>query len=59
MTALPVKLPRLKPSMLAKEAWHYDVPFIHVTIGSLPMPVDEQGMNVTVGTVGRKKPLIA
>ena len=34
---LPVELARLKLSMLAKEAWYYDVPFMHVT-----MPVDEQ-----------------
>ena len=57
--ALPVELARLKPSMLTKEACHYDVPFMHVTIGSLPMPVDKQGMNVKVGKVARKNPLIA
>ena len=32
--AFPVELDRLKLSMLAKEAWYYDVPFMHVTIGS-------------------------
>ena len=57
--ALPVELVRLKLSMLAKEAWYYDVPFMHVTICSQPMPVDEQGMNVTVGTVARKNALMA
>ena len=31
---LPVELARLKPSMSAKEAWYYDVPFMHMTIGS-------------------------
>ena len=31
--ALPVELTRLKPSMLAKEAWYYDVPFMRVTVG--------------------------
>ena len=29
---LPVELARLKLSMLAKEAWCYDVPSMHVTI---------------------------
>ena len=56
---LPVELARLKLSMLAKEAWYYDVPFMRVTIGSQPMHVHEQGMNVTVGTVGRKNLLVA
>ena len=38
--ALPVKLARLNSpvgdseSMLAKEAWYYDVPFMNVTVGS-------------------------
>ena len=32
--ALPVELARLKFSMLAKEVWYYNVPFMHVTIGS-------------------------
>ena len=32
--ALPVELARLKLSMLAKEAWYYDVPFMHLTIDS-------------------------
>ena len=33
--ALPVELARLKAlHMLAKEAWYYDVPFMHVTICS-------------------------
>ena len=32
--ALPVELTWLKLSMLAKEAWYYDVTFMHVTIGS-------------------------
>ena len=31
---LPVELARLKLSMLAKEAWYYDGPFMHVTVGS-------------------------
>ena len=35
MPPLPVELARLKLSMfIAKEAWYYDVPFMHVTIGS-------------------------
>ena len=34
MLALPVELARLKPSMLAKEACYYDVPFMYMTIGS-------------------------
>ena len=34
MPALPVKLARLKFSVSAKEAWYYDIPFMHVTIGS-------------------------
>ena len=29
---LPVELARLKLSMLVKEAWYYDVPFMHMTI---------------------------
>ena len=32
--ALPVEFGRLKLSILAKEAWYYNVPFMHVTIGS-------------------------
>ena len=32
--ALPLELARLKLSMLAKEAWYYDVPFMLVTVGS-------------------------
>ena len=31
---LRIELARLKLSMIAKEAWYYDVPFVHVTIGS-------------------------
>ena len=31
--ALRIELTRLKLSMLAKEAWYYDVPFVHMTIG--------------------------
>ena len=31
--ALPVELAILKFSMLTKEVWYYDVPFVHVTIG--------------------------
>ena len=58
MPALPVDLARLKLSMFAKEAWYYDVPFMHVTFFIKPMLVDEQSMNVTVGTVARKKRLI-
>ena len=30
---LPVELARLELSMLATEAWYYDVPLMHVTIG--------------------------
>ena len=40
--------------MLAKEVWYYDVPFMNVTVGSEPMPVDEQGTKVTVGTEAKK-----
>ena len=43
--------------MLAKEVWYYNVPFMNVTIGSQPMPVDQQGMILTVGTVARKNPI--
>ena len=32
--ALFVELTRLKLSMLGKEAWYYEVPLMHVTIGS-------------------------
>ena len=32
--ALPIELAMLKLSMLAKEEWYYDVPFMHVTIRS-------------------------
>ena len=32
--ALPGELARLKLSMLAKEAWHYDVSFMHKTVSS-------------------------
>ena len=32
--ALPVELVRLKLSMLANEAWYYDGPFVHMTVGS-------------------------
>ena len=46
--ALPVELAKLKLSMLSKEACCYDVPYMNVTVGSYPMPVDEQGSNVTV-----------
>ena len=34
LPALPVELARLKLSILAKEAWYYDIPFTHVTICS-------------------------
>ena len=34
MPELPVELSRLKLSMLAKEVWYYNVPFMHVRIGS-------------------------
>ena len=30
----PVEFARLKLTMLAKEAWYYDGPFMHVTVGS-------------------------
>ena len=36
---------------------YYDIPFINVIVGSKYMPVDEQSMNITVGTVVRKKVL--
>ena len=42
-----------KLSILAKEAWCDDVPFMNVSIASLLMPVGEQGTNVTVGTVAK------
>ena len=32
--ALPVEFATLKLSMLAMEAWYYDVPILHVTVGS-------------------------
>ena len=57
--ALPVELTRLKLSTLTKEVSYYNVPFMHVTIGSWPMSVDKQGMNMTVGTVARINPLMA
>ena len=60
MPALPVELARLiRLLTLGKEAWYYDTPFLHVTIGSEPISVDEQGMNVTVSTVARKNLLMA
>ena len=31
---LPLELARLKLSTSVKEAWYYDVPFMHVTISS-------------------------
>ena len=34
VSALPVELARLKLSMLAEEAWYYDIQFMHMTIGS-------------------------
>ena len=58
--ALPVELARLRLSMLAKEAWYYDVPFMPITIGSKPMRLDKQGMIVTVDcAVARKNSLMA
>ena len=45
--------------MLVKEAWYYDSPFMHVTVGSWPLPVDEQVMNVKDGTVASKNLLMA
>ena len=36
MPALPVELARLELSTFAKEAWYYDVPFMHATICSYP-----------------------
>ena len=42
-TSLPVELTQLKLSMLFKEACCCDVPYMNVTVGSYPMPVDEQG----------------
>ena len=59
MPVLPAEVARLKFSMLAKEALCYDVPFMHMTNGSWPMPIDEPGMNVTVGTEARKNLMIA
>ena len=32
--ALPVELARLKLSTSVKEAWYYDAPSMHVTVGS-------------------------
>ena len=32
--AFPGELARLKLSMLANEAWYYDVPFMHETVGT-------------------------
>ena len=57
--ALPVEHARRKLSVLAKEAWYYDVPVMNVTIGSYSMPVDEKRTNVTVGIVACKNPLMA
>ena len=45
--ALAVQLAKLKLSMMSKETCCYDVPYINVTVGSYPIPVDEQGSNVT------------
>ena len=47
---------QVKLSILAKEAWCYNVPFMKVTIASWPLPVDEQGTNATVGTVEKINP---
>ena len=56
--ALPVELARLKLSMLAKEAWYYDVSFMHATIGSWPIEVlrvTSQARDMPeVGHVGRQ-----
>ena len=48
--ASPVKLAQLhvKLSMLSKEACCYNVPYMNVTLGSYPMPVDEHSLTVTV-----------
>ena len=48
LTALPIELAKSKLSMLSKEVCCYDVPYMNVTVSSYPMPVDEQGLNVTV-----------
>ena len=58
LPALPIELARLKLSRLVKEAWYYAGPFLYMTVGSWPMPFDEQDMNVTVGTVARKNPFM-
>ena len=41
-------LAKVKLSMLSKAACCYDVPYLNVTVGSYPMPVDEQGSTMTV-----------
>ena len=46
--ALVVQLAKLKLFMLSKETCCYNVPYMNVTVGSYPMPVDEQGSIVTV-----------
>ena len=46
--ALPVELTLLKLSMLSKEACCYNVPYMNVTVGSYPMPVNKHGSFVTV-----------
>ena len=48
--ALPVELALLKLSMLSKVLCCYDIPYINVTVGSYPMPVDDHGSTVTVHT---------
>ena len=45
--ALAVELVKLKLSMLLKKARCYDIPYMNVTVGNFPMPIDKQGSNVT------------
>ena len=57
-TRVTCRTRQAKLSIFAKEAWCYDVPFMNVTTASLPIPVDEQATNVTVGTVAKINQLI-
>ena len=42
--ALPIELAKLKLSMYSKEACCYNFSYINMTVGSYPIPVDEQGL---------------
>ena len=39
--------------MLSKEMCCYDIPFINMTIGSYPISVEEQGMNMTLDSYSK------